>query len=294
MLWDEIGCPWKEKKQEYGLQLKIIGFYVDINRGTLTLTDESVADVLSTVRTFLTSPGRRPSLREWLRLGGHLNWVFNVLPLGKPALGEFYQKIAGKNLMNAGIALNAEVVRNLEWLADVIPRAIGVHFVDTSRWDDQEADLVLWTNASLNLGLAFVYAHRGFTYSVSSSNMKEKIDIFFLELVAILSAVHHTALFPCPPKKLLLWTNSLDSVAAYSSLRASQSLHTSVLLALAGILLETGIDLRIRLIAGKENIRADLLSRLMIDEFHRRFPFESVCLFSPPRELLPARWRECF
>ena len=294
MLWDEIGCPWKEKKQEYGLQLKIIGFYVDINRGTLTLTDESVADVLSTVRAFLASPGRRPSLHEWLRVGGHLNWVFNVLPLGKPALGEFYRKIAGKNLMNAGIALNAEVVRNLEWLIDVIPRAVGVHFVNASHWDDQEADLVLWTNASLHLGLAFVSARRGFTYSLSSSNVKEKIDVFFLELVAILSAVHHAALFPCPPKKLLLWTKSLDSVAAYSSLRASQPLHTSVLLALAGILLETGIDLRIRLAAEKENIRADLLSRLMIDEFHRRFPSESVCLFSPPRELPPARWRECF
>jgi hypothetical protein len=294
MLWDEIGCPWKEKKQEHGLQLKIIGFYVDIDRGTLTLTDESVAEILSAVRTFLATPGRRPSLREWLRIGGHLNWVFNVLPLGKPALGEFYRKIAGKTLMNAGIALNAEVVRNLEWLVDVIPRAIGVHFVNASHWDDREADFVLWTDASLRLGLAFVYAGRGFAYSISPSNMKEKIDIFFLELVAILSAVHHTALFPCPPKKLLLWTDSLDSVAAYSSLRASESLHISVLLALAGILLETGIDLRIRHIAGKENTRADLLSRLMIDEFHRRFPSESVCLFSPPRELLPTRWRECF
>ena len=62
MLWDEIWCPWKEAKQEHGLQLKIIGFYVDINRGTLTLTDESVAEILSTVHVFLATPGRRPSL----------------------------------------------------------------------------------------------------------------------------------------------------------------------------------------------------------------------------------------
>ena len=87
---------------------------------------------------------------------------------------------------------------------------------------------------------------------------------------------------------------TVDSVAAYSSLRASEPIHNSVLLALAGILLETGMDLRIRHIAGKDNIRADLLSRLMIDEFHHRFPSQSVCLFSPPRDLLPARWRECF
>ncbi|KAF8797904.1 hypothetical protein BYT27DRAFT_7160568 [Phlegmacium glaucopus] len=129
---------------------------------------------------------------------------------------------------------------------------------------------------------------------MAPSNAKEKTDIFFLELVAILSAIHHIAVFPSPPRKVLLWTDSLDSVAAYSSLRAAESLHNSVLLALAGILLETGIDLRIRHIAGKNNTRADLLSRLMVDEFYRRFPAESICLFSPPRDLLPTRWRECF
>ena len=294
MFWDEIGCPWKEKKQEFGKELKIIGFYVDINRGTLTLTDETISIVLDAVRTFLATPGRRPSLREWLRIGGHLNWVFNVLPLGRPALGEFYRKIAGKNHMNAGVALNADVVRNLEWLVEVIPKAIGVHFVNATHWDDHEADFVLWSDASLRLGLAFVYAGHGFTYAISPANSKEKIDIFFLELVAILSAVHHIALFPHPPKKALLWSDSLDSVAAYNSLKAAEPMHNSVLLALAGILMETGIDLRIRHIAGKENTRADLLSRLMIDDFYRRFPSESVCLFSPPRDLLPARWRECF
>ena len=294
MFWDEIGCPWKEKKQEFGMELKIIGFYVDINHGSLTLTDESISEVITIVRTFLATPGRRPPLREWLRVGGHLNWVFNVLPLGRPALGELYRKIAGKNLMHAGIALNSDVIRNLEWLVDVIPRAIGVHFVSASHWDDQEANFVLWTDASLRLGLAFTYAGHGFTYALSVNNSKEKIDIFFLELVAILSAVHHIALFPHPPKKVLLWTDSLDSVAAYSSLRAAESIHNSVLLALAGVLLETGMDLRIRHISGKENTKADLLSRLMINEFHHRFPSNRVCLFSPPRELLPARWRDCF
>ena len=150
----------------------------------------------------------------------------------------------------------------------MIPKAIGVHFVNATHWDDQEADFVLWTDASLRLGLAFVYAGHGFTYAISPSDTKEKVDIFFLKLVAILSAVHHIALFQHPPKKVLLWTDSLDSVAAYSSLRATEPSHNYVLLALAGVLLQTGIDLRIRHIAGKDNIKADLLSRLMIDEFY--------------------------
>ena len=75
-----------------------------------------------------------------------------------------------------------------------------------------------------------------------------------------------------------MWTDSLDSVAAYSALRAAESEHNSILLALAGILLETGIDLRICHIPGKDNIKADLLSHLMIDEFYCRFPSESVTI----------------
>jgi hypothetical protein len=66
IFWDEIGCPWKVKKQEFGMELKIIGFYVDINRGTLTLTDESITSIISIVRLFLATPGCQPPLREWL------------------------------------------------------------------------------------------------------------------------------------------------------------------------------------------------------------------------------------
>lgn len=280
MLWDEIGCPWKEGKQEFGSELKIIGFYVDINRGTLTLTDKTISDILASIRAFLTTPGRRPSLREWLRIGGHLNWIFNVLPLGHPALSEFYRKIAGKTIMNAGITLNANIIRDLEWLIKVIPRAIGVHFVDSTHWDDQEADFVLWTDASLHLGLGFTYAGCGFVYSIMPVSSKVKPDIFFLELVAILSAIHHVGLFHHPPKKVLLWTDSLDSVAAYSSLRATDIIRS--FLPSPEFFFETGMDLRLCHIAGKDNIKADLLSRLMIDEFHHQFPSESICIISPP------------
>ena len=163
------------------------------------------------------------------------------------------------------------------------PKGDRVHFVDATHWEDCEADFVLWTDASLCLGLAFIYAGCGFTYALRRDTSKEKIDIFFLELVAILSVVHHVGCFLHPPKRVLLWTDSLDSVAAYSSLRAAESIHNSVLLALAGILMETGMDLQICHIPGKENTRADLLSRLMIDEFHHRFPAERVCLVTPPR-----------
>jgi len=38
--WDEISCPFEDKKQDHGEVLKIIGFFVDINQGTITLAPE--------------------------------------------------------------------------------------------------------------------------------------------------------------------------------------------------------------------------------------------------------------
>jgi hypothetical protein len=80
----------------------------------------------------------------------------------------------------------------------------------------------------------------------------------------------------------------------FQSLSASQNMHNGPQLAVAKIILESGVDLHVRHIMGKENIRADLLFQLLFDYYHRRFPQDRVCSFVPPRGLLPARWRECF
>jgi hypothetical protein len=159
--------------------------------------------------------------------------------------------------------------------------------VDTGIWADKEADMVMWTDASLRHALSFAYAGNGFVYPLMEGPANIKVDICFLELVAILSAIHHAASFPAPPKCLLIYMDSLDAVGSLNSLRASESLHNGVLLVIAGIILNTGIDLCVRHIDGKMNIRADILSHLFQD-YSLKFLSDHVCTFTPPRELLPA------
>ncbi|KIK49895.1 hypothetical protein GYMLUDRAFT_253466 [Collybiopsis luxurians FD-317 M1] len=72
---------------------------------------------------------------------------------------------------------------------------------------------------------------------------------------------------PSPPHKILIYSDSLDSIQ---------------------IALTTGIDLRVHHILGKENIGADLLSQLLLDDFKLQFSLYHVCFFDPPRDLLPA------
>jgi hypothetical protein len=293
LLWEAISCPFKDKKQEHGAELKVIGFWIDINRGSISPSPSSVADIIDKINVFLTK-SRNPALRDWQRLCGHLNWLLNVMPWGRPALTELYRKMRGKTRSYHSVFINAEVKSDLTWLASTIPESIGVRFVDSGLWDDADADMVMWTDASLRHALSFVYAGNGFVYQLSEPPANCKIDIFFLELVAILSAIHHTASFSTPPKRLLVYTDSLDAVGSLNSLRASESLHNGPLLAIAGIILTSGIDLQVRHIEGKKNIRADLLSRLLLEDYSLKYSSDRVRTFLPPRELLPARWRECF
>ncbi|KAF5369108.1 hypothetical protein D9615_010430 [Tricholomella constricta] len=276
LLWDAIGCPWEDKKQEHGEVLKVIGFWVDPNQGSFSLAPDTVIDIIEKIDNFLLAQWRHPPLRDWQRLGGHLNWLLNVLPWGRPALTELYRKTAGKSLPSRGIPLNAAVCADLSWLKSIIPSAIGVCFIDDGCWRVSDADMVVWTDTSTSRGLGFVFSNQGFCYGLQPSSSKSPIDIFFLELVAILSAISHVASLPAPPRRLLIWTDSLNCVGALNALRVSESLHNGPLLAIAGIILQTNIDMRVCHIPGEENVRADLLSRLMLNEYRRKFPADRV------------------
>ncbi len=297
LFWDIIHCPYEDKKQLHGNPLKIIGFWVDANLGTISIPPSAINDAIAAIDTFLATTSRQPILREWARLSGYLNWVLNVFPWGRPALTEIYRKLSGKSHFYAPVFINAEVVTDLTWFKLTMPKAIGVRLSEVALWPDESADIVINTDATLTSAISFVYSNQAFIYQIQpppTLPFSVKPDIFFFEQLAILSAIHHCASLPSPPRHLLIYSDSLDSVYAFNTLSVTKSIHNAVLMATAGIVASTGIDFRIRHISGKTNIRANLLSRLLLEEYSHRYPADRVRLFSPPRELLPARWRACF
>lgn len=269
-------------KQDHGHQLKIIGFWVDIIVGSIALSPESISLMILDINRFLDTDNRCPPLINWQKLGGYLNWALNVMPWARPALACLYAKMRGKIICNGHIPLNATVHERIYWFINIARLSSGVRFTDSLQWPDTDADMVAWTDAS-GVGLSFVYAGNGFTYRTKTAPASAPtIDIFWREMLAILSLVHYVGSFTKPPRRLLV--HSLDSVAAFNSL---------VLLGVAEVILRTGIDLRVRHIPGKDNIMADLLSRNLLQDFGRQFPSYRVRTFEPPCELLLARWREC-
>lgn len=193
--------------------------------------------------------------------------MLNVLPWGHPALTELYLKISGKTWSHCGIPINAAVITDLMWLKNVIPSAIGICFTDQGMWSDDNADMVMWTDVSLRNALSFVYSNKGFLYPIKPLPVGTKVDIFFLEHLAIASAVHHAGSLVQPPHHILIWTDSLDSVAVLNSLCTAKSLHNAPLLAISDIILQTGMDLRVHFIEGKKNVHANMLSHLLIDKY---------------------------
>ncbi|KAF5335864.1 hypothetical protein D9758_016688 [Tetrapyrgos nigripes] len=244
IIWEFISCPFEDEKQDHGPMLKIIGFWVDINKGVLSLSPSSIKDLIARVSEFLLTEDCKHPLCSWWRLSGHLNWSLNVLPWARPALSALYEKMCGKSIPQASIPINAAVRESLEWYLSILPSAIGVKFFDEGTWRDEEADMIFWTDSSLTIALSFVFAGHGYVYEIRPPPSTVKIDIFFLELIAILSAIDFAVSRPSPPKQILIWSDSLNSVSAFDSLGTSEHIHTCVMLAVAGLIIRSGIDVR--------------------------------------------------
>jgi hypothetical protein len=69
-LWDEIGLPHDESKQEYGPVLHVIGFMVDPNLMRISMDDDDKSRLIQHINDFIaTAPrGTRQTLREFQQL----------------------------------------------------------------------------------------------------------------------------------------------------------------------------------------------------------------------------------
>ena len=124
--------------------MEIIGFIVDANELSISMSPESKQKLIDSLRDFvLNTPDnkRQQSLRSWLRMLGYANWALNVFPLLKPALNSSYDKTAGKSIMNQSIYINKQVRNDLLWFADSVEHLDGVQVLEAEHWSVEEADL---------------------------------------------------------------------------------------------------------------------------------------------------------
>ncbi|KIJ32474.1 hypothetical protein M422DRAFT_184433, partial [Sphaerobolus stellatus SS14] len=281
-LWDELGLPHSTKKQEFGSTLTIIGFHVDPLCMSLTIPLSARDELVAAIHHFTeSSNGQHHPLYQWQRLLGWANWALNVFPLLRPALQSSYSKIAGKSLRNAGIYLNKAVMRNLRWFAEQVRTNHGLLFFVDKEWDFSQADSIILCDAS-TVDLEFYVPAKslGFASGIPSNPLIS--NILFYEALTVASAIAWAAALTSPPRRLLVYTDSLDTVEMFHSLRAKDG-YNELLLFAVELLMQKRISLQVCHIASSNNTVADTISRGLFSLAHQLVPSIRIGTFEPPR-----------
>jgi len=277
-LWDEIGVPHKKKKQLHGGNLPVIGIHVDPNNLTFSLPTIARDRLTTELETWVSSKNTRFRLRRWQKLGGWLNWVFNVYPMLRPSLTSFYQKVAGKTVSHQYVHINNDVRSDFAWALETLTHLQPVLLLHSLVWQPSEASLTAYCDACPEgLGFWFPSTEMGY-YSTAPTNVPTLI--FYLEALCVLSALELGCRKLPPHSRLLLYTDNQNTVDIFSSLHCLPEfrhiLQTSITLRTLA-----GIDVRVLHVPGSGNGVADALSRADFDRALSLCPSLILNFFTP-------------
>jgi hypothetical protein len=283
-LWDEIGLPHEEGKQISGTCIPIIGFDVDPNVMTVTMSDAKKTELIDACTAF-TVRGARKSLREFQQLQGWVNWSLNVFPLLRPALCESYQKISGKVQLNALIRVNNTMRRELLWFIGHVRLSNGIHMLKSVEWspyDRMASTIIGFSDASgSGMGIWFPGEYAGFQCPLPTDGPEDLI--FFYEALAICSAFYLGAQYGYD--RIVIYSDNTNAVDMFSTLRAKPT-YNSILIASVDFTINTSIATKVYFVPGSQNIIADYLSRFLNAKALQLAPKLFIQQFKPPRNAL--------
>ena len=190
LLWDELAIPHEEQKQIYGPIVPFIGFDIDPNAMTISISDERKAILLDRVTQFAQA-GKRHTLKEFLSIAGHINWYLMVFPLLHPCLSAVYAKTAGKTHTMAPIRVNNAVRDELMWFVGHACRSDGIHMLKSVAWDlctDAVNATVCYTDAC-SYGMAYWFPDLNVAFQCRVPQSDEPLKIFYYEALAVACAL---------------------------------------------------------------------------------------------------------
>jgi len=285
-LWDEINLPHEESKQINGFCIPIIGFEVDPNAMTVTMSQAKRSELIQACNSF-TVRGARKSLREFQRLQGWVNWALNVYPHLRPALCQSYHKILGKSHANAQIRVNNTMRHELLWFIRHVENSDGIHMLESVEWspyDKIATTLIAYADASaVGMGIWFPGEYAGFQCSLPTDGPKDLI--FFYEALAVYSALYLGAGYGCD--RIAVYSDNTNTVDMFSSFRAKPA-YNSILMSSVDFNIKNSITTNVYYVPGKQNVVADHLSRFQNAKALQLAPKLQICSFQPPQDAMGA------
>ncbi|PPQ82622.1 hypothetical protein CVT24_005472 [Panaeolus cyanescens] len=283
-LWDEIGIPHKQKKQSFGNPLVIIRIKVDVNELILSLSEDSIRDLLTELDRWISKDGyiakQGIELRQWQRLAGWLNWSFNVFPLLRPCLSNVYNKMKGKDQIRSKMRPNNAVREDLLWASKHVASSSGVLLLRNLHWEPKEADLVLFTDACLK-GMGFYAPAQHFGMVAELLSTPPGL-IFLQEAICVLAAYKWACDKAIEPLRIVIYCDNTNVVDMFSSRAASPAMN-DILIRVSDLTFEGHHDLKVLFCPGSDNLVADALSRSNFTFARQCDPTLKIDFFSPPR-----------
>ena len=149
-------------------------------------------------------------------------------------------------------------------------------------WDPSTADVTAYCDASLDgLGFWFPNLNAGFWSPIPESQLKD--TIFYFEALSVLSAIIYSTSLGIPLKKLLIYTNNLNTVQMFNSLSALPAYNDILKAAVDHLLSDLFIPIQLRVlhVPGECNTIADALSRGHLHNVVDNVPDIVINLFYP-------------
>jgi hypothetical protein len=219
-LWDELSIPHKPKKQIFGPVIPVIGIDVDPNSMTLTLSPERRRELCDALYAWAFKPATKQcnyQLKHWQQMGGWVNWAFNVFPLLRPCLNNFYHKISGVHDPTRRIWVNNSVCEDLLWAAHHIESATGVRILHSSDWDPTSADFTAYCDACPE-GLGYWFPSTSLGFCAPTPNTEHDPGIFYFEALCVLCALQDISMHVDSGSRVAIYTDNLNTVQIFNSL----------------------------------------------------------------------------
>jgi len=186
-LWDDLSILHKPKKQVFGSSIPVIGIDIDPNCMTLSLSAQKRVDLCDTLLSWAIKPvnGTKShyQLRHWQQIAGWVNWAFNVFPLLRPCLNNFYTKLRGSHDLCHKIWVNNVIRDDLAWAARHIEASDGIHLLRSSFWDPVSADLTAYCDTCPK-GMGFWYPQSQLAFFSPTPDLPGS-GIFYFEALCV-------------------------------------------------------------------------------------------------------------
>ena len=285
-LWDKISLPHEEEKQISGTCIPIIGFDVDPNAMTVTMSDSRKTELVNACLSF-TVRGACKTLREFQHLQGWVNWALNVFPHLRPALCESYCKISGKTQANALMRINNAMRHELQWLIAHVQTSDGVHMLKSVKWSpyDRMASTLIGYSDALGMGMGIWFPGKYASFQCPLPTEGPRDLIFFYKVLAVYAAFCLGKEYACD--WITIYSDNTNTVDMFSSL-CTQPTYNRILMAWVDFTLSTSITMRVYFIPGTQNIIVGHLSHFQNHEALRLASKLCINSFQPPQDAMGA------